>query len=34
MSDGSARIINENISVAVLCNLITYRGHEVVPDSF
>jgi prepilin-type N-terminal cleavage/methylation domain-containing protein len=34
MSDGSARIISENISVTVLCNLMTYRGHEVVPDKF
>jgi len=34
MCDGSARMINENISLTTLCRLMTYRGHAPVTDSF
>jgi prepilin-type N-terminal cleavage/methylation domain-containing protein/prepilin-type processing-associated H-X9-DG protein len=33
MCDGSVHMISENISLVVLCNLVTFRGHEVVTDS-
>jgi prepilin-type N-terminal cleavage/methylation domain-containing protein len=33
MCDGSAHMISEDISIVVLCNLITFHGHEVVTDS-
>ena len=32
-SDGSAHMLSENISVRVMCALITFRGHEIVTDS-
>jgi type II secretory pathway pseudopilin PulG len=32
--DGSARMLNQNISAIVMCNLVTYRGHEVVGTNF
>jgi prepilin-type N-terminal cleavage/methylation domain-containing protein/prepilin-type processing-associated H-X9-DG protein len=34
MCDGSARVLNQSISVIVLCNLVTYRGGEVVGSNF
>jgi prepilin-type N-terminal cleavage/methylation domain-containing protein len=34
MCDGSAHMLSENISVIVMCNLVTYKGHEVVTDTF
>jgi hypothetical protein len=34
MCDGSARVLNQSISVVVLCNLVTYRGGEVVGSNF
>jgi prepilin-type N-terminal cleavage/methylation domain-containing protein len=33
MCDGSAHMLSENISVVVFCNMMTFRGHEVVADS-
>jgi prepilin-type processing-associated H-X9-DG protein len=33
MCDGSAHMLSENISVVVLCNLMSFRGHETVTDS-
>jgi prepilin-type N-terminal cleavage/methylation domain-containing protein len=34
MCDGSAHMLSENISIVVLHNLITPRGHEPVTDQF
>ena len=33
MCDGSARMLSENISVVVFCNMMSFRGHEVVSDT-
>jgi prepilin-type N-terminal cleavage/methylation domain-containing protein len=33
MCDGSARMVSENLSITVLCRLLTYRGHKPVTDS-
>jgi len=33
LCDGSARMISENVSITVLCRLLTYRGHRPVTDS-
>jgi prepilin-type processing-associated H-X9-DG protein len=32
--DGSARLINQSISAVVMCNLVTYRGNEIVGNNF
>jgi prepilin-type N-terminal cleavage/methylation domain-containing protein/prepilin-type processing-associated H-X9-DG protein len=34
MADGSAHQVSENISLVTFCNLVSYRGHEPVTDSF
>jgi prepilin-type N-terminal cleavage/methylation domain-containing protein len=34
MCDGSAHMVSENISLIVLCRLITFKGHSPVSDSF
>jgi prepilin-type N-terminal cleavage/methylation domain-containing protein len=34
LCDGSARMISQSISVVVLCNLVTYRGGEIVGSNF
>jgi prepilin-type N-terminal cleavage/methylation domain-containing protein len=34
MADGSAHQVSENISLVTFCNLVSYRGHESVTDSF
>jgi prepilin-type processing-associated H-X9-DG protein len=31
--DGSVHMLSENVSVTVLANLMTYRGHRAVTDS-
>lgn len=31
--DGSVHMVSENIGVIVFCNMMTFRGHEVVTDS-
>jgi prepilin-type N-terminal cleavage/methylation domain-containing protein len=33
LCDGSARMISENVSLTVICRLISYRGHAAVTDS-
>ncbi len=33
MCDGSAHMLSENISVVVFCNMMSFRGHEVVSDT-
>jgi prepilin-type N-terminal cleavage/methylation domain-containing protein len=34
LCDGSARMISENLSITVLCRMLTYRGHKAVTDQF
>jgi type II secretory pathway pseudopilin PulG len=34
LCDGSARMLNQSISVVVMCNLVTYRGGEIVGSNF
>jgi type II secretory pathway pseudopilin PulG len=34
MCDGSAHMVSENLSIIVLCRLITFKGHSPVTDSF
>jgi prepilin-type N-terminal cleavage/methylation domain-containing protein len=34
MADGSAHIINENVSLVAFCNMVSYRGYEIVTDNF
>ncbi len=34
LCDGSARMVHENISPVVMCDLVTYRGNEIVGGNF
>ncbi len=34
MCDGSAHMVNENMSMVILFNLLTFKGHEAVTDGF